>query len=101
MYDGSSLNIIRKTRGLTVEQFSNKSNIHIGTIRQYLYEKREPSASNLYKMSIALGVTMESFFEERRSAAGKHRSKTDQFCLDCADKNTCPGADKCPYKEAV
>lgn len=54
----------RITEGYTQQQLAQESGVPFGTIRNYEQNRREPTASNLYKIAKALGCTMEELINE-------------------------------------
>ena len=54
---------IRKDRNLTQEQLAEKANISIRTIANYESGKREPNVEILVKISNALGVQVNDFYD--------------------------------------
>lgn len=66
---GNKIKILRKTRGLTQEQLSDKLNIGRATISNYEIGRRSPHIKELELIAEALGVTLDYFGLGNQSTA--------------------------------
>ena len=59
-----------KTKDITQESLSRDIGVSLGTFQSWIYSKRFPDGQQTYKIAKALGVSVESLFDDKEVDKG-------------------------------
>ena len=78
---GEQIREMRKTYGLTQEEYAKKAGIAINSLRRYEANERQPTMDVLEKLASALGLQLQSFLWEN-----PHKKRSSFWFMDLEEK---------------